>query len=184
MRRSLLLLLFVAFTLTAVEVGPVPVLKVIDGDTIEVQLDGKPERVRLLYVDTPESGDNEHGKAMEEGKKAAEALSSLLPVGTSVMLCSSGRALASDRYGRLLALIVRFDDVPTNTDAAAPTTINSMMILAGWTPFWRKYGEPNAPLASELSTMQTEAERVKAGAWATAPDWMLDKANERTAPKE
>jgi len=82
-----LLLLLVA-TLSAVEVGPVPVLKVIDGDTIEVQLDGKPERVRLLYVDTPEASDNDHGKAMPEGAKAAAFLANLLPAGCVVRLYS------------------------------------------------------------------------------------------------
>jgi len=30
---------------------------------------------------------------------------------------------------------------------------------------------------------QQVAEQEKAGTWATAPDWMRDKANERTAPK-
>jgi len=48
MKPALLLLLAVA--LSSVEEGPFPVLTVIDGDTIEVQREGKPERVRLLYI--------------------------------------------------------------------------------------------------------------------------------------
>lgn len=44
--------------ITAVEVGPVPVVKVIDGDIIVVTLEGKEEQVRQLCVDTPERTDN------------------------------------------------------------------------------------------------------------------------------
>jgi len=31
---------------------------------------------------------------------------------------------------------------------------------------------------------QAFADKNKLDAWATAPDWMRDKANERTAPKK
>jgi endonuclease YncB( thermonuclease family) len=58
MRVKVLLLVLTACCMQAVESQPVPILKVIDGDTIEVAADlggvPHPVRVRLLYVDTPE----------------------------------------------------------------------------------------------------------------------------------
>jgi len=180
MRLPLLLLLAVA--LSAVEEGPFKVLKVIDGDTIEVQREGKPERVRLLYVDTPESGDNDHGKAMEAGRRAKDGLAEILKPGASAKLWAPGDRLDRDRYGRILA-IVTADVVSPSGTAPASANLNALIVSLGWSPYWRKYGEASQPHHSVLLSSQREAERFAMGAWATAPDWMRDKANERTAPK-
>jgi len=62
MPLRLICLAVLVLQITAVEVGPVPIVTIIDGDTIAVTLDGKEERVRLLCVDTPESTDERNGE--------------------------------------------------------------------------------------------------------------------------
>ncbi len=59
--------------------------RVVDGDTIEVQVDGRAERVRLLGVDAPVAV-APGGAAQCLGPQATVYLSSLLPPGTAVRL--------------------------------------------------------------------------------------------------
>lgn len=76
------------------------VIRVVDGDTIDVSLDGEETRVRLLNVDTPET---KHPSEPVEclGLEASEFLETLLPTGTDVELEYDIERL--DRYDRTLA---------------------------------------------------------------------------------
>ena len=47
-----------------IELDTVTVTKVIDGDTIEILIDGENERVRLVGIDTPEPYSNNNEKKM------------------------------------------------------------------------------------------------------------------------
>lgn len=174
---ALLLLLALAWS---VEV-PAVVKHVTDGDTIGVTLEGGAEaKVRLLYVDTPESKDNSHGEAKEEGKKAAEFLTKLLPVGTKVSLVGPAKELEKDRYQRILAVVF----IPTHEGLSGPPTIvQEAIIRAGWSPLWEKYGKVSFDWRPRLVKAQEEAKEAKAGAWGTDPKYMQDKANETTAPR-
>lgn len=69
------------------------VVRVIDGDTIVVALDGFEERVRVIGIDTPERGDCGFAEASEE-------LERLLAGGLVELL--GGIADDRDRYDRLL----------------------------------------------------------------------------------
>src|SRR5688572_18099377 len=82
------------------------VLRVIDGDTIEIEQDGKPVKVRLIGVDTPETV--HPSKPVEEyGREASKFTTNLLK-GESVFLeFDKDKA---DRYGRLLAYVYRAPD--------------------------------------------------------------------------
>ena len=177
------ILLLVAVALSAVEEGPFPVLKVIDGDTIELERQGKAERVRLLYVDTPESIDNDHGKEMPEGKAAAILLGLMLGDPASVRLWSPGDRLKRDRYDRILACCIPEGWAKEPGQAPETASLQVALVRHGLSAYWRKYGEAPEPLHSVLLKAQASAEENKKGAWETAPDWMRDKANERTAPK-
>jgi len=143
MRLPLLLLL--AAALSAVEEGPFPVLRVTDGDSIVIQREGKEERVRLLYVDTPECSDNAHGQCMPEGKAASEMLRKILPVGTEVTLWGPAATLGRDRYDRLLATVT----VNASRQAAHPVELQSVansLIAQGHSVYWRKYGDDPPPV--------------------------------------
>ena len=80
---------------------------VIDGDTVDLLIDGRSERVRLIGIDTPESV----SRTVPEqcfGAEATEALRSLLPVGTRVEIQRDVEA--RDRYDRLLLYLHRVED--------------------------------------------------------------------------
>jgi len=62
-------------------------------------------------------------------------------------------------------------------------SVANFLIAHGHSVYWRKYGDADEPLHSLLVKCQQVAEQEKAGTWATAPDWMRDKSNERTAPR-
>ena len=57
------------------------------------------------------------------------------------------------------------------------------LIGSGSSVYWRKYGEAPEHLHEAFAVAEDEAKKHQAGAWATAHDWMRDKAIERTSPK-
>lgn len=91
------------------------VVRVIDGDTIVVNLNGMEEKVRLIGVDTPESRVNKRAEiqskeglgdtqtVVELGKKAKEFTASLVKPGDKVYL--EFDVQQRDKYGRLLAYV-------------------------------------------------------------------------------
>ncbi len=86
---------------------PVPVVRVVDGDTIIVRLLGKDERVRLIGVDTPESV-KPNTPIQCYALEASARTKALLPPGSSVKLVRD--VDLRDRYGRLLAYVYRTSD--------------------------------------------------------------------------
>ena len=85
---------------------PYKVVRVIDGDTVIIDLDGKQTRVRLIGVDTPETVHPR--KAVEfYGKEASRFTSNLLK-GESVFLEYDQQK--QDGYGRTLAYLYRAPD--------------------------------------------------------------------------
>lgn len=154
----------------AVEV-PAEVVSVTDGDTIVVTFAGSEERIRLLYLDTPESKGNSHGAATSEGKLAAEFMDLQAKAGSSVTLWGPGADLERDRYKRLLAVVV----------TSRGDTLQERVIKAGWSPLWEKYGKADPKWREVLVAAEAKAKQDKAGAWASDPKYMTDKGNETTA---
>lgn len=82
-------------------------MRVIDGDTLVIRLDGRDERVRLIGIDTPESV-RPDSPVECFGKEASEFLAGLVPAGTGVRL--ERDVEARDVYDRLLAYVYRASD--------------------------------------------------------------------------
>lgn len=82
------------------------VLRVVDGDTISVDLVGTPTTVRLVGIDTPETVDPRK-PVQEYGKEASAFLSNML-LGEEVYL-EIGEG-GTDKYGRTLGYIYRAPD--------------------------------------------------------------------------
>lgn len=61
------------------------VTHLVDGDTFDVSVDGRTERIRMLNIDTPETKDPDKDVQCL-GPEASEHLASLIPVGTTVTL--------------------------------------------------------------------------------------------------
>ncbi len=85
------------------------VLRIVDGDTIAVEIDGKSESVRMIGIDTPEINDSRTGVQCF-GKEASEETKSLL-TGAKVRLEKDDSQGERDKYKRLLAYVFREDGV-------------------------------------------------------------------------
>ena len=89
------------------------VTAIVDGDTIDVDVGGREERVRLIGIDTPEIahpafGDRPPNAAECFGDEAHQHTGELLVVGSGVRL--ERDVVARDDYGRLLAYVYRAAD--------------------------------------------------------------------------
>ncbi len=124
------------------------VLRIVDGDTIEVDLDGRTEDIRYIGIDTPESV--KPGTPVEcFGKEAAEANRALVE-GEEVRLVFD-RELR-DRFGRLLAYVY-----------ARGELVNAELIERGFATTLEI--EPNTSKASELADLERRASAAGAGLW-------------------
>ena len=81
--------------------------RVVDGDTVVVDLASGEETVRLIGIDTPESVDPRQPVECF-GKEASARTAELLPAGTRVRLVRDVEP--RDRYDRLLAYVYRLPD--------------------------------------------------------------------------
>jgi endonuclease YncB( thermonuclease family) len=90
------------------------VVRVIDGDTVELRVDGELEKVRLIGMDSPEIDECFYTEAM---KKAEEVLAS-----EKVLLEIDETQDERDAYGRLLGYIILPDG----------TNFNELMVKAGY----------------------------------------------------
>lgn len=97
-----------------------PVVKVVDGDTIEITKDGKEIKVRLIGIDTPEVVDPRK-PVYCFGQEASRQTHALLD-GKSVMIETDQSQDTYDKYRRLLAYIFLPDG----------TFINEYMIAQGY----------------------------------------------------
>jgi micrococcal nuclease len=129
------------------------VVKVIDGDTVDVTLDGRPERVRLLNIDAPET--KHPDRAVEcLGPEAADRLRSLLPVGARVRLEYDQER--TDRYNRTLAAVFSQDGTLINAELARAGLARAVT-----------YG-PNDRFRPEVEAAQTEAAHGGRGLYSEA----------------
>lgn len=128
------------------------VQKVIDGDTIDVVVDGKRERVRLIGIDAPEVEYEDKLADCFAGESAAR-LKDLIG-GKTVSLSSDPTQEDRDSYDRLL----RFVYLPDNTN------INKKMIEEGYAYEYTYKGIPYQ-YQKEFQDAESEAKKLKKGFW-------------------
>lgn len=87
---------------TAQVYGPYTVVNVVDGDTIDVDINGDTVRVRMIGIDTPESVHSDNDKNTTQGDIASNYTKSCL-TNTSVYL--EYDTDKKDDYGRTLAYV-------------------------------------------------------------------------------
>lgn len=138
------------------EPGDATVVAVVDGDTLEVEVGGDTETVRLLGVDTPETV---HPDRPVEcfGPEASARTQELLPQGTRVRLERDEEA--RDRFGRLLAYVHRHDDGTFVNEALLREGFAESLIIS-----------PNHAYASTMLAAQDAARAQGAGLWSACAD--------------
>ncbi len=101
------------------------IARVVDGDTVDVRVDGKVERIRIIGLDTPETVDPR--KAVQcFGREASAHAKELLPLGTSVTLEADPTQDSRDKYGRMLAFII------VETEPGITMNFTELMIAGGY----------------------------------------------------
>ena len=137
-------------------------VRVVDGDTIVVDLGGQEERVRLIGIDTPESVAEERPDQCY-GTEASDEVKRLLPPGTELIL--ERDVEPRDQYGRLLAYVYRsVDDV----------FVNEVLVRDGYAGVLNY--PPNDAYAERFRTLETAARSAGAGLWGVCggPDEPLE----------
>jgi micrococcal nuclease len=132
------------------DAGEVRVLRIVDGDTIVVRLDGRRERVRYIGIDTPESVP-EVGPPECYGEAAA-AQNARLVEGRTVRLSTD--AEKRDRFGRLLAYVRRASD---------GLFVNAELVRSGFATTLRI--APNVRHAGMFADLQRKARNARRGVW-------------------
>lgn len=129
------------------------ILRIVDGDTIEVSIDAKTEKIRVIGIDTPETVDPR--KSVEcMGMEASNKAKELLKVGNEVYLESDPSQDNRDKYSRLL----RYIWINENLD------FGKLMIEEGYA-YEYTYDLPYKYQES-YKRAQKKAEEDKKGLWA------------------
>lgn len=136
----------------AAPAGTARVLRVIDGDTIEVRFRGTSERVRYIGVDTPESV--APGQPVECFGRAASAVNRRLVEGRRVRLRFDSEL--RDRYGRLLAYVYAGDRF-VNAELVRRGAATSLTIA------------PNDTRARFFAGLERRARAARRGLWGRCP---------------
>ena len=127
------------------------IVRVIDGDTVHVSVNGVNESVRLIGVDTPETVD-ERKPLQCYGPEASARTKALLAPGTAVRL--ERDAEARDQYGRLLAYVYRASDGLFVNLALVRDGYGAVLLIA-----------PNVTHAHVLRDAEATARQAGAGLW-------------------
>jgi len=134
------------------------VIKVVDGDTIDVQLQSGPIRIRLHGVDAPE-------RSQAYGKEATAALS-LLASGKNVQI----EPFEQDRYERLIGIVY-----------IGELNVNSQLVRDGHAWAMRRYMRK---ADAELCRFEAEARLHRRGLWASSDAIAPWNYRRRKGPRE
>ena len=149
-----------ATTTSAIPANMYPVIKVVDGDTIAVLMDGKSVTLRLIGLDTPETVDPR--KPVQCFGKAASDKAKEMLTGKTVRLEFDASQGTLDKYGRTLAYVFLSD--PSTPLGASGTFFNEYMISAGYAHEYT-YNLPYK-YQDEFKAAQKQAREEKKGLWA------------------
>lgn len=130
------------------ETAVVPVTRVVDGDTVEVRLDGKTEDVRYIGVDTPETV--KPGAPVDCFGPQASAFNHRLVEGRRVRLVFGVEQ--RDVYGRLLAYVYLGERF-VNAELVRRGLARTLTI------------PPNDRYAGRLKRLEIAASRAGRGLW-------------------
>lgn len=171
MKRKLLIsfitALAVAFALNAVAWSRVltqaTILRVIDGDTLKVEIQGQKESVRMIGIDTPESRRNK--KAMKDAGRSGQDVETITAMGkeaTSFVkgLVRKGDSVGiefdvqqRDHYGRILGYVYLPDGVMLNEKIIGAGYAQPMTI------------PPNVKYQARFLKAYREAREKRRGLW-------------------
>lgn len=131
------------------------VTHVVDGDTVDLDIGGSPERARLLGIDTPETVKPDT-PVQCFGPEASARTKALLPAGTAVLVQRDREA--RDRYGRLLVYVWRRRD---------HLFVNGSLVGDGYAKTLSI--APNTSRQADLAARMQAARTAGSGLWSACP---------------
>lgn len=138
---------------------PATVTRIIDGDTIEVSINGKKEKVRLIGVDTPET--KHPDKPVQPYGPEASSYTEKQLAGKKIFLEKD--ISARDKYGRLLAYVWLREPAGFNETQVRTNMFNSRLLLAGYAQIMTI--PPDVKYVDWFTKFQTEARQANKGLW-------------------
>lgn len=130
--------------------------RVVDGDTILVNISGEEKRVRLIGINAEESVHEDETRNNEYGRLASAYLKEKLKNTTSLWL--EYDAEAQDQYGRELCYVWL-----SNNTGDINQMLNAYLLSEGYV-YTATY-KPNTKYASEFIKLQQEAKKNQKGLW-------------------
>ena len=135
-------------------------VRVVDGDNIDVLVDRAKQRVRHIGIDTPETVHPTRGGGLN-GREASERNRELV-LGQTVYLEKD--VSETDRYGRILRYVWVNDD----------TMVNAVLVAEGYAQV--STYPPDVKYADQFLQLQREARAAGRGLWGQAPATPTPKA--------
>lgn len=168
---------------SAIQTIEAKVIRVVDGDTIEVEMDGKTEKVRFIGVDTPET--KHPSKPVEAYGKEASAYTESKLAGKTVFLELDVQE--RDKYGRVLAYVWLEDPTEISDAEVRAKMFNAHLLLNGYAQLLTI--PPDVKYSNEYFVKyQTEARDNDKGLWAivvttmTTEKLVITTTTEKQAP--
>lgn len=150
LKNKILTLLKPASTANPDSLNSYKIVSLSDGDTIDVDMNGKTETIRFLGIDTPETHHPDKGVQCF-GPEASSKTKELLASGR-VKLAADSKAKNRDKYGRLLRYIYTEDG----------QNVEEILLQAGYAFVFR--GE-NFDNKSNYLKLEKNAKQSGAGLW-------------------
>ena len=136
--------------------GPYNVVYVVDGDTLDVMIDGEKTRIRLIGVNTPESVSDDENENCEEGKIASQYTKDMLENKNVYIEYDED---VTDQYGRTLAYVYMEDGEMYNEILLKKGYARLMII------------QPNTKYVNEFTKIQAYAKENNIGFWDGFSQW-------------
>lgn len=141
-------------------VSGLEVIRVVDGDTLHVRIDGRDETVRLIGINTPETV--KEGSPIEcYGPEASDYAKQAL-TGRTVTLEYDESQGRTDQYGRTLAYVW------LEGDDGSLTLVNLDEVTGGYARE-RQYGPTPYAWKSTFRAAQSQARAAGVGLWGSCP---------------
>ena len=146
----------------AVNLEKATVAKVVDGDTLAVNVAGEEKRVRLILVDTPESVHPDESRNTEYGKMASDFTASQIKAGQTIYLQKD--VSETDKYGRLLRYVWLEPPADVEDEAEVRAKMyNAKLLLEGYAQI--STYPPDVKYADIFTKFQREARDGDKGLW-------------------
>lgn len=139
------------------------VTRIVDGDTIKINLNDEEYSIRMIGIDTPESVHPDQSKNTIFGEKASDYTKSKIEKGQTVY--SQKDVSDTDKYGRLLRYV--WLETPENTEDTEEIKnkmFNALVLEAGYANAYPY--EPDTKLKDLFAQLEQEAKEKNIGLWA------------------